>query len=159
MPYFLTSKIRTQLLPLPKRKIASPPFCLNQLYIVVFCPPPSIPSEVQHQLSPRIVTHIPHKVFQLSSRDLVPSPKLAHLNHSTITCKSTNKAKNKKQVIEPSVSLKHNSFGISCHTTELGFLFSFIHKKCWILFLGHKACRKGGVIFIHTMHILFLYFL
>jgi hypothetical protein len=26
--------------------------------------------------------------------------------------------------------LKHNSFGIIYHTTKLGFLLSFIHKKC-----------------------------
>ncbi len=74
--------------------------------------------------------HIPHKNCQLNNKDSTPSLKPIHQSHSTITCKTTNKAKNRKQVIELSISLKHNSFGIIYHTTKLGFLLSFIHKKC-----------------------------
>jgi hypothetical protein len=50
-----------------------------------------------------------------------------------------NKTKNKKQIIGLLASLKHNNFGIICHTVELGFLLSFIHRKCWTLFLDHNC--------------------
>jgi hypothetical protein len=79
----------------------------------------------QHQLSPRTVTHTPHKDCQLSSKD------------GSITQTSSPKPKTKKQVIGLSTSVKHNNFGIIYHTTELGFLLSFIHIKYWTLFLGH----------------------
>jgi hypothetical protein len=76
-------------------------FCLlslffSQLHILAPCPPPSIPLKAWHQSLPRTVTHTPHKVFQLSSKDLAPSPKPTHLSHSIITCKTTNKAKIRK---------------------------------------------------------------
>jgi hypothetical protein len=92
------------------------------------------------------VIHTPHKNYQLNNKDSIPSPKPAHQSHSTRTYKTINKAKNKKQVIRFSASLKHN-FNIIYHTTELEFLLSFIHRKCWTLFLGHTTTKRTIVLF------------
>jgi hypothetical protein len=91
------------------------------------------------------MTHIPHKYCQLSSKDSAPSPKSTHQSHSIITYQTTNKTKNRKQLIGFSASLKHNSFSIICHTIELGFLISFVHKKCWTLFLSHTNSKKNSI--------------
>ncbi len=120
---------------------------LSQFHINFLCPHPFAFLKAQHQSSPRIVTHTPHKDCQLSNKDSTPSPKPAHQSHSIVTCKTINKAKNKKQIIGLSMSLKHNNFGIIYHTTELGFLLSFMHKKCWTLFLGHITTKRTIVLF------------
>jgi hypothetical protein len=72
------------------------------------------------------VNHTPHKVFQQGSRSITEtnSPKPPHNNLQN----NKQSQKQKKEIIELSASLKHNSFGISYHTAELGFLFSFIRR-------------------------------
>jgi hypothetical protein len=44
--------------------------------------------------------HTAHKEYPLCSQDYAPSLKLTHQSHSTVTCKTTNQPKNKKQEIE-----------------------------------------------------------
>jgi hypothetical protein len=70
----------------------------------------------------------------LSRKDFAPAPKPTHQSsiekqQNIITYKTTNKTKNKKQVIGLLVSLKHNNFGIIYHIAKLGFLLSFIQKN------------------------------
>jgi hypothetical protein len=82
--------------PTPQKKNLLSFFFFSQLQIVAPYAPLSIPLETPHQSSPRIVIHICHKNFQLSNKDPTPSPKTAYLSHSIITCKTTNKTKNRK---------------------------------------------------------------
>jgi hypothetical protein len=42
------------------------------------------------------VIHTAHKEYPLSSQDRAPSLKPVHEDHFTVTCKTTNQAKNKK---------------------------------------------------------------
>jgi hypothetical protein len=77
---------------LPKVRI---PF-LNQLDIFFPSPPALTPLKAPHQSSTRAVIHTTHKEYPLSNQDRIPSLKPIHQDHSIITYKTKDQAKNKK---------------------------------------------------------------
>jgi hypothetical protein len=124
---------------------------LNQLHIYFSFSTSYSPLKSPHQFSCKTVLHTTHKEYPLSSCS--PSLKPNHQNHSTITCKTTNQAKNRK--------IRKWTFWCPWNTMPLAALpqswirFFYFHpqKTFDIVFRSHKSflfgkCGKREIVVV-----------
>ncbi len=105
----------------------------SQLHITFFSPHPFAPLKAPHQSSPRIMIHIAHQEYPLSSQNQVPSLKLTHQSrfHNNLQNNKLGqkfiKTKKLYDVLE-TPQLRQ-----LCHRVELEFLLSST-KNVWHCF-------------------------